>query len=215
MIIDCISDLHGALPKLEGGDLLIIAGDLTASDKLIQYEQFFAWLELQSYTKKVVIPGNHDKLIAKGKIPWSTIPDGPTSLLLDSGTEFQGLKIWGNPWTRYFLGVNPHCDAFMWHHGVTEQEKLDLIPPETDILITHSPPKGILDHSGNSERYGSRQLADWVMRFKPKLHIFGHIHEGYGRYQSENTKYEPTIFINAALMNIEYDPVNLPIRLVI
>jgi 3',5'-cyclic AMP phosphodiesterase CpdA len=66
MKIDCISDLHGFQPKLEGGDLLIVAGDLTARDTVEEYITFNSWLSDQNYDRKIIIAGNHDGKIEKG-----------------------------------------------------------------------------------------------------------------------------------------------------
>ena len=65
MIIDCISDLHGHFPDLRGGDLLLIAGDLTARDIEPEYFKFFDWLDEQKYRKKILIAGNHDMEIQR------------------------------------------------------------------------------------------------------------------------------------------------------
>jgi Icc-related predicted phosphoesterase len=63
MIVDCLSDLHGHYPHLEGGDLLIIAGDCTRSDTLIEWAKFFDWLKKQNYRKKILVGGNHDNFL--------------------------------------------------------------------------------------------------------------------------------------------------------
>src|SRR4051812_46364686 len=101
MIIDCISDLHGYYPQLKGGDLLIVAGDLTESDKTIQYGQFSDWLHRQKYGKKVLLAGNHDNLFEESgfeKIQ-DSYKDIGIEYVCDSGTEFENIKIWGTPWT--------------------------------------------------------------------------------------------------------------------
>jgi Icc-related predicted phosphoesterase len=219
LIIDCISDLHGYYPWLEGGDLLIIAGDLTASDKPEQYFEFEEWLQQQNYKKKVVIAGNHDNFL---------VENGPymfegADYLCDSGTEFEDLCIWGSPWTQTFKGMNPHCKAFTVETKDDEdflKEKWAKIPYEVDILVTHSPPYGILDlvkyqpynnavHCGNRLLYGLLKYA-----FRPQLHVFGHIHEGYGQVE-EFCGYNNTMVksINASHVNVNYRPCNSPIRI--
>ena len=215
--ITIISDLHGEEPELDGGDLLIIAGDLTACNLGFQYLRFLEWLSNQKYEKKIIVAGNHDGLIEGGRwhfcSPEQYFPEKGIEYLCDSGTEFKGLKIWGSPWTAWFHGVNPDCKAFMIKEVVLEN-KFSNIPIDTDILITHSPPLGILDESRYG-RVGSKALMKAVSRIKPKLHCFGHIHEGYGTYQSENVKYEPTLFVNGSIMNADYEPVNKPINIVL
>ena len=67
MIIDCLADLHGHYPETEGGDLLIIAGDLTANDTLEQQLKFYIWLHRQKYKHYIFIAGNHDNAIANNE----------------------------------------------------------------------------------------------------------------------------------------------------
>jgi len=79
------------------------------------------------------------------------------------------------------------------------------VPADTDVLITHSPPFGILDVV-NGEHVGCRDLARELKRIRPRLHIFGHIHQSYGRIDRDGT-----IYVNAALRDEEYKLVNQPI----
>lgn len=217
MIIDCISDLHGHYPELDGGDLLIVAGDLTRRDCIRDFDIFFDWLALQQYRKKIVIAGNHDVMLEK----W-TYPGVPkhcnADYLCDSGTEFEGLKIWGSPWTPWFKGVNLKCTAFM----LPDEEltaKWELIPEDTNILITHGPPQGIFDRVLRETKQvkaidyvGCRSLRYYIMdRIKPDVHVFGHIHECGGRAIDTCM----TKFVNASIMNEWYQPVNKPIRVIL
>lgn len=226
MIIDCISDLHGEFPVLPGGDLLIIAGDITGSDIIVQWVFFFKWLSKQNYRKKILIGGNHDRYLQ------TSYPEDIKKLyrdvcekdqedfvyLCDSGTEFEGLKIWGSPWTLSFPGINPHCTAFTFELESQLNKKWNLIPADTDILITHCPPYGFLDTVNRRnyiEHVGSKSLTMWLSYVgNPDLHVFGHIHEAYGRdhiyFLSNNKKTE---LVNCSHMNEEYDPVNPPIRI--
>ncbi len=218
MIIDCISDLHGHYPKLEGGDLLIVAGDLTAKDQYLQYEEFFEWLDKQNYQKKVLIGGNHDNHLEF--FIDEQVCDEDVSYLHDSGTEFEGLKIWGSPWTKTFKGMNPHCKAFTLDTEEELAEKWALIPRDIDILITHSPPIAILDRTIRNDHVGSVCLSAEIGFFQNlKLHVFGHIHESYGKI--EPPAYLPNYFdvskhysVNASHVNECYKPVNKPIRII-
>lgn len=214
MIIDCISDLHGNYPNLEGGDLLIIAGDLTATDEIEQYEEFQRWIEVQNYKMKIIVAGNHDNEIEKGLD--LHCPNLGIHYLCDSGTEFQGLKIWGSPWTKTFPDMNPSCKAFTCD---TEEELtvyFELIPADIDILITHSPPYGILDECSNGH-VGSKSLFSFIKYvFRPYLHVFGHIHESYGQIEEfacRDDKYMKSV--NASHVNRYYQPVNKPIRVIL
>lgn len=203
MIVDCISDLHGDYPELQGGDLLIVAGDLTAADRELQHAEFSCWLKKQPYTKKILIAGNHDGLVQQ-EVCFYGGPESSIEYLEDSGTEFEGFKIWGSPWTPTFL--NWH---FMKDRGDEIKAMWDLIPDDTEILITHGPAFGIQDQCGN-KLLGCEELRDAINHrlHKLKLHVFGHIHSGYGM-----VKVNGVIHVNASLMNEDYDFVNKPIRI--
>ena len=181
MIIDCISDLHGYYPKLHGGDLLIVAGDLTSRDQPEQHLEFSEWLDSQPYSQKIVIAGNHDNHIDPESIECLR----NANYLCDSGTEFEGLKIWGSPWTQTFEGMNPHCMAFTCDTEEELSEKWKLIPEDTNILICHSPMWGLNDANLEGERCGSKSLLHYQVNHtleNLKLFVCGHIHEGYGKY---------------------------------
>jgi Icc-related predicted phosphoesterase len=241
MIIDCLSDIHGFYPKLEGGDLLIIAGDLTARHTDKEWHEFATWMDRQDYKKIIFIAGNHDTMIER----WDKEQDaegykGPVSdandrieYLCDSGTEFEALKIWGSPWSLTFPGMNPECKAFTVDTEEELGEKWALIPDDIDILITHSPPfavldlakksmhperKSIIDDYPNGEyiHVGSTSLDKKIgkMNKYPKLHVFGHIHESYGQIEV-NYKGASYKMINASHVNERYQPVNKPIRIIL
>ena len=90
-----------------------------------------------------------------------------------------GLKIFGSPY------IVP-CGS--WAFGLQDEDrkaKWDSIPGDTEILVTHNPPRNILDGfpslpPDDERRFGCPLLVDTVKRVKPKLHVFGHVHEGYG-----------------------------------
>lgn len=230
MIITCIADLHGHHPELPGGDLLIVAGDLTASDTMRQYLKFFNWIQDQKYKKIVFISGNHDNFMQNDVKEWKMKTEHQNIVYLcDSGTEFEGLKIWGTPWTKTFKGMNPHCKAFTCDTEEELSERFKLIPDDIDILISHGPSFGMLDKNINDNYVGSRALDKRILDLKLKLHIFGHIHEAYGQchqyYLSENGdslsscldghNFIPFghLSINCSIMNEKYQPVNKPITI--
>lgn len=220
MIIDCISDLHGFYPKLKGGDLLIVAGDLTASNRGCEYWDFVQWLDCQAYKKKIVVAGNHDGMLDHDRNPQekyklNIVED--IEYLCDSGTQFEGLKIWGSPWTKTFEGMNPLCKAFTVDSEDELMDRFEKIPYDTNILITHSPPLGVLDKTQSGLSAGSPALFGWLKYVeRPRLHVFGHIHEAYGQkefFASYNDKM--MISVNASHVNERYQPVNKPIRIVL
>lgn len=213
MKITAVSDLHGYFPRLIGGDLLIVAGDLTACDTDIQHYQFCEWLDAAPYRKKIVIAGNHDNNIQRNMIDKLD----RCLYLEDEGCEFEGLKIWGTPWILWFHGINPHCKAFTGTEAHLKK-KFDLIPHDTDILICHGPPFGILDKIyewGDKDKpklTGSKELLAKIMEVKPKLVIFGHIHE-HGNRRGHFADFSENYYIdfnNVSIVNERYEAVNKP-----
>lgn len=206
MLIDCVSDLHGFRPDLPGGDLLIIPGDLTARNTQEEYDTFLSWLSQLPYRCKIVIAGNHDGLIEKGKV----VIKGDSfekniHYLCDSGMEFEGLKIWGSPYTPTFGRW-----YFMRNRGEEIKKHWDLIPSGIDILVTHGPPYGILDANYEGLKVGCEELRNAVQeRVKPRIHCFGHIHEWGGR----TTEIEGTTYVNCSYVDERYRPVYRPMHL--
>jgi Icc-related predicted phosphoesterase len=223
MIVDCISDLHGSYPKMEGGDLLIVAGDWTKRDTEKECFAFFNWVHEQNYRKKIIIAGNHDNLAQKEAYSGPQgVMKGAFDYLCDSGTEFEGLRIWGSPWTTRFEGMNPKCMAFTVDDDYELSRKWAEIPDFTDILVTHSPAWGMFDGWCADQHYGSRSLLHWIARHLPilKLHVHGHIHEGYGKYDIRDLQKQLgdppcPVYVNASHMTIDYRPENKPIRVIL
>lgn len=242
MEITCIADLHGFLPELPGGDLLIVAGDLTARHTEREFYDFADWIRSQEYEDKIVICGNHDTWINLEADAWDIdnwCDTGEFEYLCDSGTEFEyekqidhpastehasidvlmyekkKIKIWGTPWTLTFPGINPHCTAFTG----TEEEleaKFDMIPDDVDILISHGPPFGTLNKNIYGESVGSLRLTMALLN-RPSifLHIFGHIHESYGRKGPNIPNKDERTFINCSHVNEHYQPVNKPVSIIL
>jgi Icc-related predicted phosphoesterase len=173
------------------GDVLIHAGDFTYFNRAARVvEDFNAWLSELPHKHKIVIPGNHES--RAGGARWAERITAAT-VLINGGIEIEGIRIWGSPNTPLDWG------AF----GSSTADELAVlygrIPLDTDILVTHGPPFGILDReSENGEPQGCRELLTAVRSIRPTLHVFGHIHQGYGRFSDNNT-----VYVNAALPGSE------------
>ncbi|KAA0188541.1 hypothetical protein HAZT_HAZT006466 [Hyalella azteca] len=122
--------------------------------------------------------------------------------LQDSLITIAGVKIYGSPWQPTYMSM-----AFNLPRGAACLDKWDAIPAGVDVLLTHSPPLGHGDFCVTDVRAGCVELLSTVQqRVKPKYHVFGHIHEGYGI-----TTDGQIIFINASTCNVNYLPCNPPL----
>lgn len=198
MRVVCISDTHERHRKVEvpDGDVLIHAGDFTMIGERKWIEDFNDWLGSLPHKHKIVIAGNHDFGMAEHAALLTNC-----TYLQDSGVEIEGIKFYGSPFTPTFGRW-----AFMLDRGKTILEKWLQIPEDTDVLITHTPPYGILDRPMKTYNpCGCEDLAVVVKAIEPKLHVFGHIHGGYGEH------IEGTHYVNASVSNEAYQPVNAPI----
>lgn len=210
MRIVCISDTHNCNEEIvvPDGDLLIHSGDAVTSGTLNEIERFFNWFASLPHKRKVLIAGNHDWAfqLQPDKVR-ALIPESLT-YLQDSSTEIDGLKIYGSPWQPRFFDW-----AFNLNRGPELAEKWARIPDDIDVLITHGPPHGILDlvpRKGWDENTGCEELRKRVEQIaaygRLKLHVFGHIHCGYGVHEEFGVK-----FVNASTCDEQYNPTNPPI----
>lgn len=213
--IFCTSDTHTKqaviqrrnwLPEVDACDVLVYAGDATWQGRAAELVLFRDWLlDMQEiFPHVVVIAGNHDCSFQDAPdMAKAYIPEG-VHYLEDSGVEIEGFKFWGSPWQPWF-----HDWAFNYDRGGPNRWKA--IPDGTDVLVTHGPPLNIGDMTLRGEAVGCYDLRNEIFnRVKPKLHVFGHIHEGYGEYEEAGIK-----FVNASLCNLQYEPVNKPITVTI
>jgi len=204
----CISDLHGYLPTdLPQGDLLLIAGDLCPVDGSHAPEMQSGWLEgsfrvwlermQRAYAGVVGIAGNHDFVYERGLQPLNL----PWTYLQDRGVTINGIRIWGSPWTPPFgdWAFNLPEDGIHAALAAVDDGAID-------VLITHGPPRGHLDMTRRGDAVGSRAVAAAVHRINPLVHLFGHIHEGYGIDHSKDI-----LLVNASLRDEFYDPVHAPV----
>lgn len=202
-----ISDTHSLHESIDlpAGDILVHAGDFSLGGEPLEVQQFFAWFARQPHSHKVVIAGNHDLLFESTPLHARAMVPGNVRYLEDSGCEIEGLRIWGSPWQPFFMNW-----AFNLATESERQAKWDLIPRDTDVLLTHGPPFRILDECYDGRHVGCAALAGTVRELEPALHLFGHIHESYGRTH-DPTGRTGTIFVNACICDHLYRPVNPPV----
>jgi Icc-related predicted phosphoesterase len=211
-----LSDTHTKHDKLNGflpgGDILLHSGDLTSRGYITEIENFMKWYDnINNYDTKVFIAGNHDfgfqddnqKL--RGLLTGYKTIDYLQDELMMVGEDYDNMvKIWGSPWQPEF-----HNWAFNLPRGEKIKEKWDMIPVETDILITHGPAFGKLDYvSYDRKNVGCEDLLLKIQEIKPKIHLCGHIHEGRNIVFSDGT-----LYVNASVLNDRYEFRNKPITI--
>lgn len=206
MKIICISDTHSHDLRdlnIPDGDVLIHAGDATGLGTISELAKFNHQLGCLPHKHKIIIPGNHDWLYERDWGLATAIITNAT-VLRNSGIVINGVKFWGSPVTPRF------CDwAFNFERGADIKRFWDIIPANTNVLITHGPPKYLLDQLPNGQHVGCEDLLNRIQGLlNLKLHVFGHIHHGYGLYKSVSLG---TTFINASICTEDYQPLNKPI----
>lgn len=223
MRITVISDTHtrhGLIPMedLPGGDLLIHAGDIMNSGyNKNDILDFCTWFHsLDQYENKVFIAGNHDRMFENHPKevealinPYLNIDyiqddefviygDGP-----EGNSPNDNIRIYGSPWQPEFYSW-----AFNLKRNSLELSgKWEAIPDNTDILITHGPAFRTLDTVEGRpwDNLGCELLAERIERLKPKIHVCGHIHSGYGYVFKDGTH-----FFNAAILDERYEYTQKP-----
>jgi Icc-related predicted phosphoesterase len=191
-----ISDTHGEQEKLGtlSGDVLIHCGDMFnmfGSDD-DDFDRMDAWFGKQQFDLIVCVGGNHDFELEKRSL-YTDKPFKNAVYLEGTSLEYQGLIIHGAPWVPELRG-----QAFF-----KEESELrncwSAIPKGVDILITHTPPAGILDVSSGGLKLGCEHLSAELKAKAPSLHCFGHVHASSGVHVAGKTTY-----INAAQVNSHF-----------
>jgi Icc-related predicted phosphoesterase len=183
MIIRAISDTHNyhnRICPVGPCGVLIHAGDSTGLGRESEVRNFAKWFNKQDARHKIWVPGNHEKEFERDlplSLTWFTdhCPDG--IILMDQEVVIDGIKFYGTPVSPFFhnwafnkfpMNIQPHWDA---------------IPDDVNVLITHCPPKNILDVGGwPQQELGCPALKSRLSQLKSlKVHFFGHIHEQGGK----------------------------------
>lgn len=208
MKLVCISDTHGdhSQVHLPDGDVLIHAGDITGHGTERDFIDFLEWFDSHPHEHKLFVAGNHDLYLeSSADSAMRHVKNTRVVWLNDTGVVIDGVQFWGSPITLRF-----HDWAFMRNPGSDIRQHWDLIPSNTQVLITHGPPFGILDHvkrlDGSEEQTGCPQLLDTILNTQVQTHIFGHIHEEYGSFHQDGVD-----FLNVSTMNQVYKIANQPV----
>lgn len=200
MKIVCISDTHNQHDRLTvpDGDVLVHAGDFSMVGERGDVLEFNRWLGTLPHKHKVIVAGNHDFILERQWDAYKLFTNA--TYLQDSGVEIDGVRFWGSPITPY-----PHTGwAFTRKPGDEIRPHWSRIPDDTDVLITHGPPFKVLDYCVRDVHAGCRLLRATVMqRVRPKFHVFGHIHEGYGKVEFGGVTY-----VNACSLDVRYRVAN-------
>ncbi|KAK3941338.1 Metallo-dependent phosphatase-like protein [Diplogelasinospora grovesii] len=207
----CVSDTHNSQPTLPEGDVLIHAGDLTQSGSLRELQATVSWLLAQPHPVKIVVAGNHDLLLdasrddqeATGKkaaserklIDWGDIiylENAGTTVTCPNGRQ---LHVYGSP-------LSARHGNWAFQYSRSEDVWAGTVPRGIDVLVTHGPPRAHLDLL----RLGCEYLLGELWRVRPRLHVFGHVHEGAGtewlQFDELQDAYERTVLAGGGIWNL-------------
>ena len=208
MKIVAISDTHTKHRLIDRDDIpidtdiLLHAGDITWNGEYSVLDDFNEWLGHLSWIEhKIVIAGNHDLSLQSNPTLAESYLTNAT-YLRDSSINIDGIEIYGSPWCPRFGAWAFYDDRGedMAKHWVKMVEGY-----KPDILMTHGPAYGTLDLVPGGIHAGCEELAKAIAIAKPKLHVCGHIHEGYGQVQVGDT-----LHVNASTVNRSYMVVHKP-----
>jgi hypothetical protein len=202
MKIVLLSDTHGLHDHLTvpPGDLLIHAGDFGRRGTLEELRAFNEFLGRLPHPRKIFVAGNRDFYFERQPVEGRKILTNAV-YLQDDDITVGGFRIYGSPWQPPFMDT-----AFNLPRGAPLREKWALIPEGIDLPPTHTPPYGIGDRTAGGESVGCRDLLEAVHRIKPRLHVFGHVHEGYGQYEDSGI-----CFVNASVTDSSFQNAHPPI----
>lgn len=203
-----ISDTHTyhELLQVPEVDIVIHSGDATIPRDKYQNERemfdFLNWYSTLLIGYKVYVAGNHDISIERGLIKRNDFEDRGIIYLENDYTDIDGLKIFGTPYTPTFgtgWAFNKSRDKM---HQIW-----DNVDEDVDIIVSHGPPKTILDLSYNPvndlEFCGDLSFKKaCILKFKAKLVLFGHIHncDNITNAGTRQLSYSDTIYSNGSVV---------------
>lgn len=172
--------LHGFLNIPDNVDMVIHSGDVSNTQQPVinsnEVLDFLEWFRNLDIKYKILVPGNHDTSIEHRMVHPGDIMGAGIMYLENASTVIDGIKFWGTPITPRF-----GKPGWAWNRDRDRMYKVwNSIPEDTDVVISHGPPKGILDVSinrqGKFELCGCSNMKKAMLKLQPKLCLFGHIH---------------------------------------
>ena len=196
MRIVVVSDTHTQHEELGivTGDVLIHCGDGCDGFRRdpAEVDRLDAWFSKQRVSVVLAIGGNHDFEMERRSR--ASLPVFSHAVYLeDRCYEYQGCRFYGAPWTPEL------ADWAFFQDAKTMREKWASVPSDIDVLITHTPPYGILDRNRRGVSLGCRDLLARLPAIRPRLHVCGHNHASTGA-----ARVGPTLHVNASMVNSRY-----------
>lgn len=216
LTIAIVSDTHDQLDKLEipVADVLIHCGDFCRRGLPSELPDFVKHFSALSHKYKLLVVGNHDYPFLSAThyaAARQLLDPRKITFLEDSAVEIQGVKFYGGKWRSRMLAPPAPVPKFRLPFLSRKTDGVDVnawdaIPEDTDVLITHGPPHGILDVTPGGSHIGCEILRKRVDKLIPRVHCFGHVHHSYGTRQLDST-----LFVNAASVDESYIPSHRPV----
>lgn len=203
MRIVFLSDTHGQHHHvgIPDGDMIVHAGDISSRGEPEEVRDFLDWFSGLPHPHKVFVGGNHDFFLEDHDAQFRKFLPPNCVYLLNEAQTVAGIRIWGSPITPWFMDW-----AFNRDRGPEILDYWKNIPGDTELLITHGPPYGILDRTFFGAPVGCTELLESVQQIRPKIHVFGHIHESYGQFEQDGT-----LFLNVSILNRRYEVAHKPV----
>jgi Icc-related predicted phosphoesterase len=191
-----ISDTHNQHEDLGvlHGDVLIHCGDsgMGFGGRANEVDGLDDWFGRQDFKQILCIGGNHDFQIQERAGRCEPVLRNAV-YLQDAGISFGGVHFYGTPWTPELIGWAFYLPPEQMH------AKWASIPERTDVLITHTPPFGVLDRNSRGKACGCPVLQRRAAEIQPRIHCFGHVHASSG-----TAEFAGTTYVNASLVNSQY-----------
>ena len=180
----CMSDTHNEIHKIHipDGDVFVHCGDAvkhwTSARDLRVFNEFVGQLP---HRHKLFVSGNHCVCLDPKRPDRSRTILSNLTYLQDELVEIEGVRIYGSPW-RPKRGCFYRAEAFGYDAKRIGKDKWSKIPDDIDFLLTHGPPYSIRDFNvSTGDPLGCPALLDEIVnRVRPRIHLFGHMHESRG-----------------------------------